>query len=137
VDPATLRERFRGYLGDDARFRRFIASCNDRAGERRLLAWWQEQLWRAFTQAHPEYLNLDERAISAAFHVCYVHFTPLHRVRIPGRRGRCIADVHAVEDGHLVAPYAVPDTVDSRPDPDATYIEVYRCDECMAVLRNR
>ena len=82
-----LRNRFRAFVNDEARFRKFIESCNETARQRGRLTFWQQELWNSFVDSNAEFATFEFSAIVDAFYVCHVHLTPLRRARIPIRKG--------------------------------------------------
>ncbi|QDT20080.1 hypothetical protein [Gimesia chilikensis] len=105
---AALRERFRSFLNDDARYRKFITACNDLYSKDRELRYWQQPVWDLFIKEYPEYASLDAPAIRNAFHVCHVHLIPLKQVEVPIYKG--VWDISYIDEAERArsenAPYS-------------------------------
>lgn len=129
-----LRKRFREFVNEDARFRKFIETCNETARERGRLTFWQQELWESFTDSNAEFANLEFSAIVDAFYICHVHMTPLRRAEVSIRKG-IWCETHTSEvEGQIGsdAPYSTTYALDSDAWGDATHITVDHCDECLA-----
>ncbi len=132
-----LRKLFREFVNDDARFRRFIKTCNETARENGQLTFWQRELWESFADSNSRFANLEFSGIVDAFYVCHVHLTPLHRAEIPIQKGLwCVTGTSEVESqicGN--APYSTQFALDSPTWGNVTHITVDHCNECLAKRR--
>lgn len=137
MNPEILRSRFRDFVEDEGRFRKFIETCNRSARERGRLSFWQQELWDRFTRLVPEYATLDLTTVLNAFYVCHVHLVPLHRASIPIRKGLWCVDKAPNDDQGDPPPYSLQAALDSPAWGDSTHIDVDHCDECLAELRRR
>ncbi|GIW79458.1 MAG: hypothetical protein KatS3mg105_1265 [Gemmatales bacterium] len=137
VSPEELRKRFREFVNDEPRFRKFIEICNKTAREHGRLTFWQQELWESFTGSNPEFAHLGFSAIVDAFYVCHVHMTPLRRTEVPIRKGLwCETHTSEVESQIVSdAPYSTTYALDSDAWINATHITVDHCDECLAKRR--
>ncbi|QDU02136.1 hypothetical protein V6x_18370 [Gimesia chilikensis] len=131
---AALRERFRSFLNDDARFRKFIRACNEFFYTSRELRYWQQQEWDIFIKEYPEYATLSVPAIRDAFHVCHVHLDPLKQVEVPIHKG--VRDIYYAPEAERArsenAPYSQEFSLDSEYCGNRTHITTSCCDKCLA-----
>lgn len=130
---AELRERFRAFLNDDARYRKFIKVCNEPHAPHKGLSYWQQQEWAPFIKENPEYASLATPAIRNAFHVCHVHLTPLKLVQIPIQKETGYSTNHstAAKAINEFAPYSEHYSLSYRQLRTRTHITAIRCDECL------
>jgi hypothetical protein len=77
-----IRDRFRGYVADELRYKRFLLQMADSAE----LMWWQERLWEQFTRAEGISVPASHAALVPIFAGALAEVMPrneLHEKDVP------------------------------------------------------
>lgn len=74
--PLSLRERFRAFVADELRYKRFLLQLE---GDTELM-WWQERLWEQFVAAEGISLSADYQAVASVLAGALAEVMPRHEL---------------------------------------------------------
>jgi hypothetical protein len=125
ADVAALRQALAAFLGE-ARYRKFV----ERGLRRGRLAYWQEQEWGRFTDAHPEFaVSPDDLAV--ALRVCHLHGDELRPATAEVIHGCVDLARWYVEARNRLFPHAASGPVSTEGAPfEGDRVGVWYCPAC-------
>ncbi|MBK6579361.1 MAG: hypothetical protein IPG17_24865 [Sandaracinaceae bacterium] len=74
--PLSLRERFRAFVADELRYKRFLLQLEENSE----LMWWQERLWEQFVAAEGISLSADYQVVAPIFAGALAEVMPRHEL---------------------------------------------------------
>lgn len=83
--PLSLRERFRAFVADELRYKRFLLQLE---GNTKLM-WWQERLWEDFVAAEGISLSADYQVVTPFFAGALAEVMPRHELAEDGVPAWC------------------------------------------------
>jgi hypothetical protein len=124
-DVEALRQALAAFLGA-AQYRKFVAQTTRRGR----LAFWQDQAWRRFNDAHPEFaVSLDE--LTAALRVCHLHGDELRPNTVEVVHGCRDLTKAYVDACNRLFPHAALDAISTEGRPfEGKYVAVWFCPSC-------
>ena len=127
MDTLEFRQKFKLYLDDHERYRKFLALIN-RNKENRLL-FWQERLIEKFCEKYS--INLpDFSYLKQVFAICEIHETPLEQGKVKVFRGHL--DYSRKYEKACIEnfPNSYLSEINGPKECHGMYIDIYFCPSC-------
>lgn len=134
MEVEKFREALRRFAGNP-QYRKFVRTMTTKVKGTGKLLYWQEKLWKRFSEEYPEFADYVPQQLEEALNLCHLHLLDLKQENVKAYYVRQTYPTDYIKSRDLRFPYGnMVFFGDSNAKPKTPHRNVAFCEECRKEL---